>query len=261
MRAEAWGSLVETLPHLKPWLPSRTADISHFKTNEDGFLREEFFRFDKPENYPWSFTRCMEWIAPQKWIHTPTGTLEGGPYGCKWPILLILFIRDNMGRLANKQYPTYSAATRAEFHPRDAFQLTAVANEWTQALVDPTQILAATVDKRKRRGEELAGGEGGSDASNASSGVVEFVVEESENEWEVSEGVCESGLELSDRYHQRDGIEPQPYDRAGRSRSAPRRRSEAGSERQAKKAREEPSDSDQADDDGTHMYRVPLAGI
>lgn len=113
------------------------------------FLREEFFNFYHPDHLRWSLPACIVWANPEQWIHEASRTLEGGRYGIKWPILLLIFIQVTAVRFNLGQRPVYSMATEPTISSNDIAQLNAMVVLWEERLADSLEILLQSINERR----------------------------------------------------------------------------------------------------------------
>jgi hypothetical protein len=195
MPASDWADKASGCPHLKSDIPSATAVISGFH-NEDGYLHRHFFDPSSPEKLKWSLESCLQWVAPDNWMHTASGTLEGGPYGVKWAVLLLVHIRINMLTLEGIakhtpgiRKPEYYDALRPEFSRREEGIWHLAAQTLGEALVSSVGRLTESLPDRTRSNE--SGLEGDLEALIVSlDDVCVFSAPAQENEWEVSELIC-----------------------------------------------------------------------
>src|SRR4051794_5843004 len=88
---EFWHSNCAPFPHVLNHPPADNAMFEHFEKH-DWCIREEFFNHLDPKHAKWSLPACIAWCHPSRWFHEPSHTLEGGPYGIKWPILFLVFL-------------------------------------------------------------------------------------------------------------------------------------------------------------------------
>jgi hypothetical protein len=77
-------------------------------------------------------------------MHIVSGTLEGGPYGMKWPILFLAFLVGCAISIRRGNTPTFPHGTRAEFLPRDLEQLNDIAALWRVEVERTAQRLEAS---------------------------------------------------------------------------------------------------------------------
>jgi hypothetical protein len=146
----AWLEKAASCPHVKSEVPAATAAISGFHT-EEGYLHRNFFDPSSSEKLSWSLESCLTWANPEVWMHTPSGTLEGGPYGIKWPVLLLLHIRLNMMALQGLasgaggiRKPDYYETLRPQFSPREEGLWLLAAHTIGTALLKSTKTLMSS---------------------------------------------------------------------------------------------------------------------
>lgn len=84
MNAGAWGTLYQTCCHIPDSIPPRDASIEHLG---GWWLPEEYFARSLEQD--WSVSALSRWVQSGIWLHKPTETLFGGPYGFKWAVLLL----------------------------------------------------------------------------------------------------------------------------------------------------------------------------
>jgi hypothetical protein len=148
MEREMWPAQVAAMPHLRKRLPNPDTGLSHFYM-DGGFVHELLFNYLDPGHLPFSLGRCLEWVEPNNWIHRESGTLEGGPYGCKWAVLLLVHLRINVVAITSGHLPPYhSADMPAEFVPRDLAQLNASIAHLSRALEEATEHLQGSLPER-----------------------------------------------------------------------------------------------------------------
>jgi hypothetical protein len=148
MDAEMWPAQVAAMPHLRKRLPRHDSALSHFHM-QGGFVHELLFNYLDPGHLPFSLGRCLEWVEPNNWVHRESGTLEGGPYGCKWAVLLLVHLRINVVAITSGHLPPYhSTDMPAEFVPRDLAQLSASIANFSKALQVATRQLQESHSER-----------------------------------------------------------------------------------------------------------------
>ncbi|KAF8594189.1 hypothetical protein BDV93DRAFT_515982 [Ceratobasidium sp. AG-I] len=101
-----WHTRCSGFPHLPAGLPPDDASLEFFCAHRSS-VREEFFNFLDRDHARWSLPACLAWANPENWIHPLSGTIVGGPYGCKWPILLLAFLLVSAQQLELGQDPEY----------------------------------------------------------------------------------------------------------------------------------------------------------
>jgi hypothetical protein len=195
MSASAWADKALGCPHLKSDIPSATVVISGFH-NEEGFLHCNFFDPSSPEKLKWSLEPCLKWVAPENWMHMASGTLEGGPYGVKWAVLMLVHIRINMltfegiakHALGIRKLEYYDAL-HPEFLRREEGIWNLAAQTLGEALVSSVGRLMESLPECTGLNE--SGLEGDLEALIVLlDDVCVFSTPVPENEWEVSELIC-----------------------------------------------------------------------
>src|SRR6202022_3105619 len=102
--------------------------------NFNGGLRTEFFDFRVENHAKWSFPACLDFCQPRRWIHAPSGTLEGGMFGIKWPVLWMAFMMVSAKDLGKGKGPEYPDGIVATFTARENGQLESLVALWQQEL-------------------------------------------------------------------------------------------------------------------------------
>lgn len=101
-------------------------------------------------------------MDPERWIHEPSGTLEGGPLGCRWPLLILAFIRISAARLLNNETPPYEEDLAASFTEQDMQQIAEIEGKWRECFTSSCVALQATTLERtaqRREAEEALSGQ------------------------------------------------------------------------------------------------------
>jgi hypothetical protein len=178
-------------------------------------------------------------------MHTPSRTLEGGPYGIKWPVLLLLHIRLNMMALRGLasgaggiRKPDYYETLRPQFSPREEGLWLLAAHTIGTALLKSTKTLMSSVAERA--------GTGGIGSEDTLEGLIVsldevcvFGAPGTENEWEVGRKLHVHSVPY---FEQLAEIEPQEWHTINvsttrKTRSSRRKRSGSGEGVSAKKLR------------------------
>lgn len=148
MDADRWTKRSSQCAHVHASLPREDAGISQFR-NQKGFLPLAFFDHEEQDHRSYCWTRCATWVEPEYWKHTPSGSLLGGPYGVKWPILLLLHIQLNALLIKKGTRPPYKDPNgRVIFQDRDVAQIHGAIEDLCAQLRISVQILSASCDAR-----------------------------------------------------------------------------------------------------------------
>ncbi|KAF8594274.1 hypothetical protein BDV93DRAFT_515911 [Ceratobasidium sp. AG-I] len=141
-----WHVRCSGFPHLPTGLPPDDASLEYFCAHRT-FVREEFFNFLDRDHARWSLPACLAWANPENWMHEPSGTIEGGPYGCKWPILLLAFLLVSARQLELGNNPEYPRVLSPAFSARDLEQIYGVSQLWADQFEISVGILLSASDR------------------------------------------------------------------------------------------------------------------
>ncbi|KDN33576.1 hypothetical protein RSAG8_13332, partial [Rhizoctonia solani AG-8 WAC10335] len=113
--SEDWLRVILVMPHLRHELLDEEASGDHI-VSDNSYLPEAFFSFQHPDHYLNSLTHTLEWCSAYRWTHKLSGTLKGGSMGIKWPVILLIHLRNNVHRFLT-QPERMRAHYRAEIDP------------------------------------------------------------------------------------------------------------------------------------------------
>lgn len=139
--------MTKSFAPIKTTPPNGNATIEQFRM-DNGFLRQAFFDVRHEEHTKYNLKRCLAWADPSNWLHIPSGTLEGGPWGCKWPILLLVFILMCDNSLGDGYIPSYAETISATFTDEDRASIYELADTWRCTLLGSMETLLETTEER-----------------------------------------------------------------------------------------------------------------
>ncbi|KAG8733027.1 hypothetical protein FRC10_000471 [Ceratobasidium sp. 414] len=256
----AFLNLRHGMPLLKPGSPAHDTHVSHFVQDSNGFLPRQFFATSNTKDKVWRLYALLRWCEPSNWRHQPSGTLMAGPYGIKWPVLVIIFLRLNELLLANREgpRPAYDAEFQPEISKRDSDDIRIMAEELFEALQGSSESLSKTVQERSPP-EEPSGPSGLQGFNeNDLSQVVYLGAPILMNEWEENDivpepvprtgGVRKPVMKSSTKKRAAEsGASPPKKSQKTRSGSQRKRASKAGTRRSTRSKKREESESESAE--------------
>lgn len=98
--------MYETSSYIPEEPPVDEAFIEHLN---GWWLSDGFFQEDER----WSMGAVSQWLRSGIWVHRPTNTLFGGPYGFKWAVLLLLKAHWSINELQHGRKGLFTAPSRA----------------------------------------------------------------------------------------------------------------------------------------------------
>lgn len=129
----------------------------------------------------------MKWAQPSRWLHELSGTLEAGPRGIKWPILLLALIHRDYSRISGGELPDCALreSTPLPIHldEADYFAVEALAQDWVAQLMNSVARLTPTMKDRESPWalhRELVSGQ-------RHDAIALIGAAPEDNEWEVSQ--------------------------------------------------------------------------
>ncbi|KAG8677911.1 hypothetical protein FRC08_018223 [Ceratobasidium sp. 394] len=92
-----WTTRKAALPLLPEQDPRPTDGVDYLNVVDLIFLPPQFYNpGDVSTAQKWALYRLLLWCDPSNWMHAQSNTLVGGPYGIKWPILVLIVLLVNM---------------------------------------------------------------------------------------------------------------------------------------------------------------------
>ncbi|KDN41892.1 hypothetical protein RSAG8_07109, partial [Rhizoctonia solani AG-8 WAC10335] len=149
--AEEWSQRVKDMPHIKAKMPYDCSAFDHLTSYPHLWLTPQFFNYLDRDHYCHGLTHTLAWCNSRYWLHEPSGTISGGPYGIKWAIMLLILIRYNYKHLANistNEATPIPDGIRVEWTERDEDQFRAAVNDIATAL-NSCSILVETYADRE----------------------------------------------------------------------------------------------------------------
>ncbi|KEP45147.1 hypothetical protein V565_311340, partial [Rhizoctonia solani 123E] len=148
---EKWPEISGKMPHIKSKIPYECSALDQLTSYPTLWLTTPFFDYLDPVHFYHGLSNTLAWCHTRNWRHAPTNTVAGGPYGIKWPIIILILIRHNYQRLArlsiNETSPV-PAGIRAEWTARDEDQFLAVIND-IAATLNSCSVLVETYTERQ----------------------------------------------------------------------------------------------------------------
>ncbi|QRV91946.1 ubiquitin specific protease 25 [Ceratobasidium sp. AG-Ba] len=146
------------VPFMPDRLPEAYEDAEYLQLHQGLYLPPEFW--DSISDQPlWALENLLVFTEPKRWMHQKSKTMVGGPYGCKWPIFLLLIIGVNYVSMKEKLLPddlVISKEVKLSYEWRNTFYHKA--SLFLKALVEAAAVLSQTVDERTLIAEDEPAG-------------------------------------------------------------------------------------------------------
>ncbi|KAG9121641.1 hypothetical protein FRC07_002334 [Ceratobasidium sp. 392] len=153
--AEFYGELLKLLPMLPDKPPSGLDELNILDQEDGGFISPRFYLQDDDENTKWCLFSVLSGCSKEQYVHPPSMTLYGGPFGVKWAVLILCFLRLNellLERSDVKQLDIYDKV-EAEFTKKDAREVRIAAGNLKKALYTSRLRLRKTLPDCSYRSE------------------------------------------------------------------------------------------------------------
>ncbi|KAG8789228.1 hypothetical protein FRC12_013721 [Ceratobasidium sp. 428] len=114
------------------------------------FFPEAFYKTRSKTKGPPGFAPLIDWCQPNAWLHQPSQTLLGGPFGVKWPVLLVVTLAINCMLIhrAEGPHPPFVDSVKPSFTADQLTTVEKLAWEWVKALGKLYDLLGLSLRDR-----------------------------------------------------------------------------------------------------------------
>ncbi|KAG8781156.1 hypothetical protein FRC12_022185 [Ceratobasidium sp. 428] len=152
---EYYELISKQLPMLPSKPPSALDELNIFSQEAGGFISPRFHLQDDDENARWRLFSVLSGCAEDQYFHPPSKTLLGGPFGVKWAVLTLCFLRLNellleRGDIAR---PNSYDGVNAEITRKDAREVRIAAQSLKKSLYTSRLRLQKSLKDRSYQSE------------------------------------------------------------------------------------------------------------
>ncbi|KDN34210.1 hypothetical protein RSAG8_12695, partial [Rhizoctonia solani AG-8 WAC10335] len=97
-----WDTMSAQMPHLLSQRPMPSSAGDHL-VSDGSWLPKEYFDWRGINHGLWGLLGTLQYCQPAKWRHQASGTILGGMFGIKWPVVVLGHLRHNIHRYLEKR--------------------------------------------------------------------------------------------------------------------------------------------------------------
>ncbi|KAG8685352.1 hypothetical protein FRC11_010726, partial [Ceratobasidium sp. 423] len=148
---EHWHQRVAKMPHLKKSIPGERESLGQLRDRK-GWLSRAFYEITNKDHSTEGVGPTLDWCDPAHFRHEASNTLEGGPLGAKWPVLMLGHVRRNALLVINEPAKTDAhygtTPRRIEFVKLYQEYLEIAVEKLLSALQESTSLLESSKAER-----------------------------------------------------------------------------------------------------------------